>query len=258
MMDDIKTLLFIGCSLFLSLHAVAKDNEKGLKTQTTKQTRLMDERVSELMADRVGFKKDILLNELEGLEEIMLEEELAKEALLFPADELYGSHWENKWVNPYKNTKIEFPDSAEIDCSRFTLPIDNELRITSKYGPRRRRMHYGIDLKVYVGDTIRAAFDGKVRIRSTERRGYGNYLVLRHPNGLETVYGHLSKFIVSENEVVRAGQPIGLGGNTGRSTGSHLHFETRFLGQPINPSDIIDFENGTPHQDRSISGCAIL
>jgi murein DD-endopeptidase MepM/ murein hydrolase activator NlpD len=71
--------------------------------------------------------------------------------------------------------------------------------------------------------------------------------VLRHPNGLETVYGHLSKFLVSENEIVTAGTPIGLGGNTGRSTGSHLHFETRFLGQAINPGNIIDFETGTPH-----------
>ena len=209
----------------------------------------MDERVSELMADRVSFKKDILLKELESLDELILEEELALEALMFPADELYGSHWENKWVNPYRNAKIEFPDSAEIDCTRFILPIDSDIKVTSKYGPRRRRMHYGIDLKVYTGDTIRAAFDGKVRIRNTERRGYGNYLVLRHPNGLETVYGHLSKFIVQENEIVRAGQPIGLGGNTGRSTGSHLHFETRFLGHPINPSEIIDFDNGTPHED---------
>ena len=93
------------------------------------------------------------------------------------------------------------------------------------------------------------AFDGKVRIRNFERRGYGNYLVVRHPNGLETVYGHLSKSLVDVNDIVRAGDPIALGGNTGRSTGSHLHFETRFLGQAINPADIIDFENSVPHQD---------
>lgn len=239
----------IGCSLFFVSTAIARDKEKKTKIETVKQTRLMDERVSELMADRVGFKKDILLKELSSINEVMLEEELAMEDLMYPADELYGSHWENKWVNPYRNVKIEFPDSAEIDCSHFILPIDNEIKVTSKYGPRRRRMHYGIDLKVYVGDTIRAAFDGKVRIRSYERRGYGKYLVVRHPNGLETVYGHLSGYLVDENEIVRAGQPIGLGGNTGRSTGSHLHFETRFLGQPVNPADIIDFENGVPHQD---------
>ena len=74
-------------------------------------------------------------------------------------------------------------------------------------------------------------------------------MVLRHPNGLETIYGHLSKILVEENQIVRAGETIGLGGNTGRSTGSHLHFETRFLGQAINPAEIIDFENGVPHQD---------
>lgn len=252
MMNNIKTILFIGCSLFFTSAVTAKDNQSKVKTQTVKHTQLMDQRVSELMADRVGFKKDILLKELESIDEVMLENELALEELMYPADELYGSHWENKWVNPYKKAEIQFPDSAEIDCSRFILPIDNDIKVTSKYGPRRRRMHYGIDLKVYVGDTIRAAFDGKVRIRSSERRGYGKYLVLRHPNGLETVYGHLSAFIVDENEIVRAGQPIGLGGNTGRSTGSHLHFETRFLGQPINPADIIDFENGVPHQDQYV------
>ncbi|MDR3253092.1 MAG: LysM peptidoglycan-binding domain-containing protein, partial [Tannerella sp.] len=87
------------------------------------------------------------------------------------------------------------------------------------------------------------------RIKSFERYGYGNYLVLRHPNGLETVYGHLSMFLVNENQVVRAGQAIALGGSTGRSTGAHLHFETRFLGKDIDPAEIIDFENGVPHQD---------
>lgn len=140
------------------------------------------------------------------------------------------------------------PDSCVIDCSTFVLPMDSMTRVTSKYGPRRRRMHKGIDLKVQIGDTIRAAFDGKVRIKNFERRGYGYYLVIRHPNGLETVYGHLSKFLVGVNDIVRAGDPIALGGNTGRSTGSHLHFETRFLGQAINPADIIDFENSIPHQ----------
>ncbi|MDF9829877.1 peptidoglycan DD-metalloendopeptidase family protein [Parabacteroides sp. PF5-6] len=212
------------------------------------QSQLMEERVSELMADRVPAKRDIALKELiESNERVQL---LLTESLNFPADELYGSHWENKWVDPFRGeVKAIFPDSFAIDCSSFVLPIDSEIKVTSKYGPRRRRMHRGIDLKVYTGDTIRAAFDGKIRIRSFERRGYGNYVVIRHPNGLETIYGHLSKFLVNENDIIRAGQPIGLGGNTGRSTGSHLHFETRFLGQAINPAEIIDFTNGTPHQD---------
>jgi len=222
-----------------------KDNKKA---DSAPKTELMDKQVSELMADRVNIRKDMGIKELIDISEMA--DLLDEEALMFPADELYGSHWENRWVDPFRTgVSVTFPDSCEIDCSAFTIPIDSQIKVTSKYGPRRRRMHRGIDLKVQIGDTIRAAFDGKVRIKSFERRGYGYYLVVRHPNGLETVYGHLSKFIVDENEIVRAGQPIGLGGNTGRSTGSHLHFETRFLGQAINPADIIDFNNGVPHQD---------
>lgn len=122
------------------------------------------------------------------------------------------------------------------------MPTDNR-KITSHYGPRRRRMHRGVDVKVYIGDTIRSAFDGKVRVVNYERRGYGKYVVIRHDNGLETIYGHLSKQLVGENQIVKAGEPIGLGGNTGRSTGSHLHFETRFLGKDINPVRMFDFPN---------------
>ena len=211
--------------------------------------KLMDKRVSELMADRVGFKKDMALKELAEINEKAELE--ARENLMFPADELYGE-WTNEWVNPFRGKKVDMPDSCVIDCSAFVLPIDTMIRVTSKYGPRRRRMHKGVDLKVQIGDTIRAAFDGKVRIKNFERRGYGYYLVVRHPNGLETVYGHLSKFLVGVNDIVHAGDPIALGGNTGRSTGSHLHFETRFLGQALNPADIIDFESCAPHQDQYV------
>lgn len=104
-------------------------------------------------------------------------------------------------------------------------------------------MHKGIDVKVYIGDTIRAAFSGKVRIVRYEAKGYGNYVVIRHYNGLETIYGHMSKHLVEENQTVKAGEPIGLGGNTGRSTGSHLHFETRLCGVALNPALMFDFRN---------------
>ena len=243
----IKTILFTCCAALIVSTAKAENPEKKENINHSIH-KLMDERVSELMADRVGFKKDIVKQELAVNE---MEELEARESLMFPADELYGE-WTNQWVNPFRGKKIEMPDSCVIDCSAFILPIDTMTRVTSKYGPRRRRMHRGIDLKVQIGDTIRAAFDGKVRIKNYERRGYGYYLVVRHPNGLETVYGHLSKFLVELNDVVRAGEPIALGGNTGRSTGSHLHFETRFLGQAINPAEIIDFENGVPYQDQYV------
>ena len=245
----IRALLFICCTTIQVSAVEAKIKEdKGTPKQIV-HIKKMDKRVSELMADRVNIRKNMELKELATLSEIEMEE---KENLMFPADELYGSNWENRWVDPFRGTaKVNFPDSFAIDCSSFVYPIaiDSMARITSKYGPRRRRMHKGIDLKVLKGDTIRAAFNGKVRIKAFERRGYGYYVVLRHPNGLETIYGHLSKILVEENQIVRAGETIGLGGNTGRSTGSHLHFETRFLGQAINPAEIIDFENGVPHQD---------
>ncbi|MCL1943483.1 MAG: M23 family metallopeptidase [Candidatus Azobacteroides sp.] len=110
-------------------------------------------------------------------------------------------------------------------------------------------MHYGTDLKLEVGDSIYAAFSGKVRICNYESNGYGNYVVIRHNNGFETVYGHLSGFLVAEGDNVKAGQPIALGGNTGRSTGPHLHFEIRVKGQPINPVEVFDFANEVTHTD---------
>lgn len=159
------------------------------------------------------------------------------------AAELYGSDWNQERVNPYNTTKMELPDSMTIDLSNFSIPHNGY--ITSNYGWRRRRMHRGIDIKVQTGDTIRAAFDGKIRLTKYERRGYGYYVIIRHDNGLETIYGHLSKFLVKPDQVVKAGEPIALGGNTGRSTGSHLHFETRYLGMDINPNAIFDFNNKT-------------
>lgn len=245
---SIRTFLFICCAAVMVSTANA-ENPETPETPNHPTRKLMDKRVSELMADRVGFKKDMALKELAEINEKAELE--ARENLMFPADELYGE-WTNEWVNPFRGKKVDMPDSCVIDCSTFVLPIDTMIRVTSKYGPRRRRMHKGVDLKVQIGDTIRAAFDGKVRIKNFERRGYGYYLVVRHPNGLETVYGHLSKFLVGVNDIVHAGDPIALGGNTGRSTGSHLHFETRFLGQALNPADIIDFESCVPYQDQYV------
>ena len=154
------------------------------------------------------------------------------------------STWSNSSVHSYTDASI--PDTFRIDLRRFSMPTTSR-QITSRFGyrPRFRRQHKGLDIKVYIGDTIRSAFDGKVRIVRYEARGYGQYVVIRHPNGLETIYGHLSKQLVGENEEVKAGTPIGLGGNTGRSTGSHLHFETRILGQAIDPELLFNF----PAQD---------
>ena len=146
------------------------------------------------------------------------------------------------WTDNLRGCTGSIPSNYKIDLRGFRMPTPSR-KINSQFGPRWGRQHEGLDIKVYIGDTIRAAFDGKVRICKYNGGGYGYYIVIRHPNGLETLYGHLSKQIVKKDQIVRAGEPIGLGGNTGKSSGSHLHFETRVLGQPINPALLFDFVN---------------
>lgn len=162
--------------------------------------------------------------------------------------EIYSKFWASERVNPYGN-EVTIPEHKNIDVSEFVAPVPGI--VTSGYGyrPRFGRMHYGVDINLHRGDTVRAAFSGKIRLTKYEARGYGYYVVMRHDNGMETVYGHLSRFLVKPNQVVKAGDPIALGGNTGRSTGPHLHFETRYLGIAINPAAIIDFENHVVHKD---------
>lgn len=164
-----------------------------------------------------------------------------------PEFDIYTEGWNSKSVNPFAG--MDIPDSRVIDVSNFAMPCPGY--VTSPYGYRKRfrREHKGVDLKLQTGDTVYAAFDGRVRLTNFERRGYGYYVIMRHTNGLETVYGHLSKFLVDPDQDVKAGEPIALGGNTGRSFGSHLHFETRFMGYPINPAAIFDFANQTVHTD---------
>ena len=199
------------------------------------------------MVSLSSFSQDLIARQapidkkLKSVDSLALQKQIRAEQSEYPALSLYPN-WNNQYVHAYGNAII--PDTYTIDLTGFHMPTPST-KITSPFGPRWRRMHNGLDLKVNIGDTIVAAFDGKVRIVKYERRGYGKYVVIRHDNGLETVYGHLSKQLVEENQLVKAGEVIGLGGNTGRSTGSHLHFETRFLGIAINPIFMFDF----PKQD---------
>ena len=199
------------------------------------------------MVSLSSFSQDLIARQapidkkLKTVDSLALQKQIRAEQSEYPALSLYPN-WNNQYVHAYGNAII--PDTYTIDLTGFHMPTPST-KITSPFGPRWRRMHNGLDLKVNIGDTIVAAFDGKVRIVKYERRGYGKYVVIRHDNGLETVYGHLSKQLVEENQLVKAGEVIGLCGNTGRSTGSHLHFETRFLGIAINPIYMFDF----PKQD---------
>ena len=174
---------------------------------------------------------------MKALDSVALHRLIQHEQYGMPSADLY-EEWENKFA--HKETTL--PDSFRIDLRDFCMPTTNR-QLTSNFGARWGRQHKGLDVKVYIGDTIRSAFSGRVRIVNYEARGYGKYVVIRHYNGLETIYGHMSKHLVEQDQEVKAGDPIGLGGNTGRSTGSHLHFETRLCGVALNPALMFDFRN---------------
>jgi murein DD-endopeptidase MepM/ murein hydrolase activator NlpD len=156
----------------------------------------------------------------------------------------YYPIWNNLRMDPYE---IRIPevvkDTILINMDGYQAPCKGY--VTSNYGMRWRRFHYGIDLKVQIGEPVVSSFDGVVRI-AMRGKAYGNYIVVRHPNGLETTYAHLSKILVDINTPVKAGQVLAYGGSTGRSTGPHLHYEIRFLGRPLNPNIFVDFESITP------------
>ncbi|MDR0560387.1 MAG: peptidoglycan DD-metalloendopeptidase family protein [Prevotellaceae bacterium] len=161
-----------------------------------------------------------------------------------PSDVLYAI-WNNLQVNPYKmpiDSIIGNGDCISVSLKGFTYPLVKNYRVSSEFGPRRYRHHNGIDLKLYKGDSILSAMDGTVRI-AKRVSGYGNLVAIRHYNGLETFYGHLSKLLVKPDQTVKSGDLIGYGGSTGRSTGPHLHFEIRYMGHCINPRDIVDFDS---------------
>ena len=159
--------------------------------------------------------------------------------------EKYG--WEIKSVNCYGN--INRPKKVYIDVTNFKMPLKKHFYISKKYGYNKKvkRMHYGIDLTCNLNDTIYACWDGCVRVTGYNTGGYGYYVIVRHNNGLETLYAHLSKITVKNNQIISSNDCVGLGGSTGRSSNPHLHFEIRFLGLPLNPQKLIDFEEKNTH-----------
>lgn len=162
-------------------------------------------------------------------------------------DTVFTSDWDTTKLQPYSKDLKDLPVSLVIDLvdSLKSYHYPRIGRVNSKYGPRRRGIHQGTDIGLKIGDPIYAVFDGRVRLTQNYRGGYGNLIVLRHDNGLETFYGHLSEILVKPEQWVTAGQVIGYGGNTGRSTGPHLHFEVRYKGQSFDAERLIDFTTGT-------------
>lgn len=165
--------------------------------------------------------------------------------------EVFNNHWDTTNIHAYRDIELDsLPEATVIrlvdSLESYHYPYIG--RITSRYGPRRGRAHQGLDIGLKTGDPIYATFDGKVRV-SKAAGDYGNLVVIRHNNGLETYYAHLSQRDVEVGDWVVAGQQIGLGGSTGRSTGPHLHYEVRYKGQSFDPERLIDFSNGNLRRD---------
>lgn len=257
-----RTLLLVSFAALLSLplEASSIERKKPRRKKTARTTAVAPPKSKQ---GSTAHKADstemptLYADGVKGIDKVkakssMRELEEAREALEAPAIDLYGGDSWSSYVNPFAGKRTaDIPSHYEIDCEGFVMPLKGKSNVTSGYGFRSRfgRNHYGVDLALHTGDSVRAAFDGKVRIRNYEAGGYGYYVVIRHPNGLETVYGHLSRQLVHRDQVVHAGDVIGLGGSTGRSTGPHLHLEFRFMGVPINPTQIVDFSLGVLQRD---------
>lgn len=236
MMLKIKYTLPILC-IILSYTIFAQPTDSTFKKHIGGPYPVIEDTTTETEIDSLGFY-------LEEEETYNFDDDIDNNASMIfsyfewmPGFELYENF--DVLSTHYRHTTPVKADTLLL--GNFCIPA--KYKVTSNYGRRRRRMHYGVDLGYPTGTPVVAAFDGIVRISKSNAGGYGNLIVIRHDNNLETYYGHLSKRMVNPGQLVSAGDTIGLGGNTGRSYGSHLHFETRYLGTPFNPAKIIDFNN---------------
>lgn len=179
-------------------------------------------------------------------------EDLPADSLQTPDESLYKNNWNTTQIKypasafPSKNDTIEITLKGPNDHP-FVAPVKGQ--ILSKFGRRGHRMHTGTDIRLNSGDSVRCAFDGRVRL-ARRFNGYGNLVLVRHNNGLETIYAHLKAIKVKVNDSLKAGDLVGLGGRTGRATCNHLHFETRLFGEPFDSNKYIDFNTFTLCTDK--------
>lgn len=175
-----------------------------------------------------------------------ISEQILIDSIWVTAYEHYGS-WDSQKIDIYDFDLKSFQDTVQLRLYdsffgyEWKMPLETT-PVTSRFGFRWGRKHLGTDLDLQMRDPVYAGFDGIVRIKSYDRYGFGYYVVLRHKNGLETIYGHLSKLLVEVGQEVQAGEIVGLGGSTGRSTGSHLHYELRYKGIAFDPETVYDFD----------------
>lgn len=182
------------------------------------------------------FKKASLVKEIE----IPLQSDT--DTLLNALPDIKAEHWDTTVYNPYKYTASEFPINITFSDSTYASPVSHKKVITSHYGWRKGRPHKGIDIDLVTGDSVVSILGGIVRF-ARYSRGHGKTVVVRHFNGLETTYAHLSHIAVKANDTLAKGQYLGKGGNTGRSTGSHLHLVTSYKGEYIHPEYLFNFDD---------------
>jgi hypothetical protein len=243
-----KGFLFIVISLALcSLSATAHEPEG--KKDTVRPVKIMTKVRLVHIIDSMFEREDLSANEINflnyyanllkenGFEPIIIKEFNLKEL------SFYSEKDELALFPPAKLDEMPVSMNLVVEnpyLSYFTNPMKGV--VTSNYGWRDGKLHRGIDIDLNKGDKVRAAFSGKVRF-SKRQGGFGNVVIIMHPNGLETVYAHLSRLKVKSGDIVQSGQVIGLGGNTGNSRGTHLHFEVRYKGHALNPGAIISFND---------------
>jgi murein DD-endopeptidase MepM/ murein hydrolase activator NlpD len=217
-----KTLLF-AISFFMGVNCLSAQNE--IPSDTLK------------IILPSTFKKASLVKEIE----IPLQSS-DTDTLLGDSPDIKAEHWDTTVYNPYKYTVSEFPINITFSDSTYASPVSHKKVITSHYGWRRGRPHKGIDIDLVTGDSVVSILGGIVRF-ARYSRGHGKTVVVRHFNGLETTYAHLSHIAVKANDTLAKGQYLGKGGNTGRSTGSHLHLVTSYKGEYIHPEYLFNFDD---------------
>ena len=261
-----KIFLLALCALFI-LPLSAQNNKKERRKHRRHETVVHDtvyifvDKLEEAAADEANDTIDVSLQPV-VLDTLSTENKFVKVVLFDDntwcyfeldrpdlPDSITSDHWNDNSIHAYGDIDEKaLPNEIEIvlcdSTHGYSIPVPGI--VTSRYRFRGSRPHKGIDLDLHTGDDVKAAFDGVVRVSlpSAKAGGYGNIIVIRHANGLETYYAHLSKRLVESGDTVQAGEVIALGGSTGRSTGSHLHFETRYMGQTLDPERIFDFEKG--------------
>ncbi|WP_299436826.1 M23 family metallopeptidase [uncultured Aquimarina sp.] len=237
-----RKLIVLGVLLCISFTAI-----NAQKTNHTEHKKLLNYKRL-LLGGTIAYLPIYKVNQ----QNIIANSNLKKVAKSKDFSEVYKKDWNNTIFNIFWKKKLKDPFVLHFEDTVFSSPVEHKMVVTSRYGWRRGRPHQGIDIDLRTGDNVKALLGGKVRY-ARRHGGHGRTVVIRHDNGLETVYAHLSKYLVKENDLVEKGQVIGKGGVSGNARGSHLHLEVRYQGKSIHPEYLFDFTQETKVRSEEIA-----